>query len=74
MKNRTPTMVIGGLLLVIFLFLLFAFQVRTTEIAVVTTFGSISGAPRTEPGLYLDRKSTRLNSSHLNESRMPSSA
>ncbi len=53
MKNRTPTMVIGGLLLVIFLFLLFAFQVRTTEIAVVTTFGSISGAPRTEPGLYL---------------------
>jgi modulator of FtsH protease HflC len=53
MKNRTPTMLIGGLLLVIFLFLLFAFQVRTTEIAVVTTFGSISGAPRTEPGLYL---------------------
>ena len=25
-------------------------------------------------GCYLDRKSTRLNSSHLNESRMPSSA
>jgi membrane protease subunit HflC len=53
MKNRTPTLVIGGLLLVIFLFLLFAFQVRTTEIAVVTTFGSISGAPITEPGLHL---------------------
>lgn len=53
MKNRTPSLVIGGLLLVIFLFLLFAFQVRTTEVAVVTTFGSLSGAPRTEPGLYL---------------------
>ena len=25
-------------------------------------------------GLYVDRKSTRLNSSHANESRMPSSA
>ena len=25
-------------------------------------------------GMVLDRKSTRLNSSHLNESRMPSSA
>lgn len=53
MKTRTPTLIIGGLLLVIFLFLLFAFQVRTTEMAVVTTFGSISGTPRTEPGLYL---------------------
>jgi len=53
MKPRTPTLIIGGLLLAIFLFLLFAFQVRTTEVAVVTTFGSISGAPKTEPGLYL---------------------
>ena len=25
-------------------------------------------------GIYLDRKSTRLNSSHVSESRMPSSA
>ena len=31
-----------------------------------------SAAPR--KGLYLDRKSTRLNSSHVSESRMPSSA
>ena len=53
MKPRTPTLIIGGLLLAIFLFLLFAFQVRTTEVAVVTTFGSISGTPKTEPGLYL---------------------
>ncbi|MSU31773.1 MAG: protease modulator HflC [Pedosphaera sp.] len=52
MKNRIPTLIIGSLLLLIFLFLLFAFQVRTTEVAVVTTFGSISGQPRTEPGLY----------------------
>ena len=53
MKPRTPTLIIGGLLLAIFLFLLFAYQVRTTEVAVVTTFGSISGTPKTEPGLYL---------------------
>lgn len=53
MNKRTPTLIIGGLLLVIFLFLLFAFQVRTTEVAVVTTFGRIQGAPRTEPGLYM---------------------
>jgi membrane protease subunit HflC len=53
MNKRTPTLIIGGLLLVIFLFLLFAFQVRTTEVAVVTTFGKIQGAPRTEPGLYM---------------------
>ncbi len=52
MKNRIPTLIIGSFLLLIFLFLLFAFQVRTTEVAVVTTFGSISGQPRTEPGLY----------------------
>ena len=45
MKPRTPTLIIGGLLLAIFLFLLFAFQVRTTEVAVVTTFGSIMTAP-----------------------------
>jgi modulator of FtsH protease HflC len=52
MKNRTPTLVIGALLLIIFLFLLFAFQVRTTEVAVVTTFGEVT-ATRTDPGLYL---------------------
>ena len=52
MKNRIPTLIIGSFLLLIFLVLLFAFQVRTTEVAVVTTFGSISGQPRTEPGLY----------------------
>ena len=63
MKNRIPTLIIGSFLLLIFLFLLFAFQVRTTEVAVVTTFGSISGQPRTEPGLY-----PRLNSLALSNS------
>jgi membrane protease subunit HflC len=33
------TLVIGGIIIVIFVLLLFVFQVRTTEIAVVTTFG-----------------------------------
>ena len=32
------------------------------------------GRKENEDGIMLDRKSTRLNSSHLNESRMPSSA
>ena len=30
--------------------------------------------PLTRPGLLKDRKSTRLNSSHIQKSRMPSSA
>jgi membrane protease subunit HflC len=48
-KNRL-SLVIGALLLVIFLAVLFAFQVRSTEVAVVTTFGRYS-ASHTEPGL-----------------------
>ena len=38
---------------------------------------SISFAPQLsidEQNIYIDRKSTRLNSSHMSESRMPSSA
>ena len=31
-------------------------------------------SPRTDTGNSIDRKSTRLNSSHVSESRMPSSA
>jgi modulator of FtsH protease HflC len=50
MKKNPVTLVIGGLLLVIFLALLFCFQVRTTEVAVVTTFGKVSST-HTEPGL-----------------------
>ena len=38
-----------------------------------TTYGDIT-PPLMLLGLGLDRKSTRLNSSHMSESRMPSSA
>src|SRR5437764_3609608 len=39
MKRNPLILAIGAVLLVIFLLLLFAFQVRITEVAVVTTFG-----------------------------------
>ena len=39
MKYNTVTIAIGTLLVLIFATLLFMFQVRTTEVAVVTTFG-----------------------------------
>ena len=39
-----------------------------------TLGGAIAGAPGAAVGGYLDRKSTRLNSSHSQQSRMPSSA
>ncbi|MBI4664110.1 MAG: protease modulator HflC [Verrucomicrobia bacterium] len=38
MKRNTVTLVIGALLVLIFFVLLFTFQVRRTEVAVVTTF------------------------------------
>ena len=52
MKNRNiVTLLIGAVIVVIFLMLLFSFQVRYAQVAVVTTFGkpvrNIS-----EPGLY----------------------
>lgn len=50
MKKTRLSLVIGGLLLVIFLAVLFAFQVRSTEVAVVTTFGKYSTS-HTDPGL-----------------------
>lgn len=50
MKKSPVTLLIGALLLVIFLAMLFCFQVRTTEVAVVTTFGKVSRT-HTEPGL-----------------------
>jgi membrane protease subunit HflC len=57
MKRNYLTFAIGVLLVVIFGLLLFCFQVRQTEIALVTTFGkptrSINVNPdRPEPGLY----------------------
>src|SRR6185295_5790281 len=44
--KRNPVIAIGGLLLLIFVLLLFVFQVRKTETAVVTTFGRVSGQAR----------------------------
>lgn len=51
MKNSRVNLIIGTLLLGLFLLLLFVFQVRQTEVAVVTTFGKAT-RPITEPGLY----------------------
>lgn len=50
MKRNTLTVIIGSLLLLIFVVLLFTFQVRQTEVAVVTTFDK-PGAVIDTPGL-----------------------
>ena len=50
MKQNKITLVTSGVLLVIFLCMLFTFQVRQTEVAVVTTFGKYSRSIG-EPGL-----------------------
>jgi modulator of FtsH protease HflC len=39
MKQNPLTLIIGALLIIIFALLLFVYQVRTTQVAVVTTFG-----------------------------------
>ena len=52
MKRNLITLVTAAVLIIIFVLLLFTFQVRYSEVAVVTTFGRITGAPR-EPGLHL---------------------
>ncbi|MGO8765084.1 MAG: protease modulator HflC [Limisphaerales bacterium] len=52
MKRNVMTLVIGAILVVIFLLLLFTFQVRQTEIAVVTTFGKPVQPSLDKPGLY----------------------
>jgi len=51
MKRNPLTLVIGLLLIIIFGLLLFTFQVRTTEVAVVTTFGEPT-RPITNANLY----------------------
>ena len=51
MKRNWLTLITGLLLLVIFGLLLFVFQVRKSEVAVVTTFGKPTGE-FTEPGAY----------------------
>src|SRR3972149_11719558 len=57
MKRNSLTLIVGGLLLLVFLSLLFCFQVRQTDVALVTTFGKptrdINTDPeKPEPGLY----------------------
>src|SRR5580704_15819250 len=53
MKNRNILNVIVGVaLVVIFVLLLFTFQVRQSEVALVLTFGKPAAAPVTQPGLY----------------------
>lgn len=51
MKKNPLNMTIGALLIVIFGLVMFLFQVRVSEVAVVTTFGRPT-RPITEPGLY----------------------
>ena len=51
MKRNFLTVVIGAVLIVIFALLLFVFQVRQSEVAVVTTFGK-PVRDLTEPGAY----------------------
>lgn len=52
MKRNALTITIGALLIVIFFLLLFTFQVRQSEVAVVTTFGKPT-RPVDQPGPYL---------------------
>jgi modulator of FtsH protease HflC len=51
MKRNLLTVIIGALLIIIFALLLFVFQVRRSEVAVVTTFGK-PVQNITEPGAY----------------------
>ncbi len=51
MKRNPLTLIVGAILLLVFLLLLFTFQVRRTEVAVVTTFDKPSRYI-VDPGLY----------------------
>ena len=52
MKRNLLVIIVGAVLVVIFSLLLFTFQVRQSDVAVVTTFGRITGPP-CQPGLHL---------------------
>jgi modulator of FtsH protease HflC len=52
MKRNVITVIVGAALVLIFALLLFAFQVRQSEVALVLTFGKPSAKPITAPGLY----------------------
>lgn len=51
MKRNLLTVIVGAVLVIIFVLLLFTFQVRQSEVAVVTTFGRPT-RNITEPNLY----------------------
>lgn len=51
MKRNLLTLIIGAVLILVFALLLFTFQVRISEVAVVTTFGNPT-RPLDKPGLY----------------------
>lgn len=51
MKRNPITLLTGGIIVIIFLMMLFAFQVRQTEVVVVTTFGKFSRS-LDKPDLY----------------------
>jgi len=52
MKRNVMTLAIAAVLIVIFGLLLFVFQVRKSEVAVVTTFGKPDPRPYDQPGAY----------------------
>ena len=53
MKRNPVSLIAGGVLLLAFLAILFFFQVRQTEVAIVTTFGrAYASSTKTEPGPY----------------------
>src|ERR1700722_10320031 len=52
MKRNVLTVTIGAVLILIFALLLFIFQVRQSEVAVVTTFGKPTEHPYSDPGAY----------------------
>ena len=53
MKRNTLIVVIGAVLVAIAALLLFVFQVRQSEVVVVTTFGKPTAQPYDKPGAYL---------------------
>jgi modulator of FtsH protease HflC len=51
-KRNILNIIVGAVLVIIFALLLFTFQVRKSEVALVLTFGKPGAAPITDPGLY----------------------
>jgi len=52
MKRNAMTLIVGAVLVIIFALLLFVFQVRQSEVAIVTTFGKPTAHPYDKPGAY----------------------